>query len=147
MGLRVQIPLTNRMLSLVFVVRCLVSGLCEAFITPSGAFFRVIMSNCVRSTGVLISPQPDQEGNKLIFLSEWREFTSASCLAGKRNLMTARVSMLLKWRASLTCFRACFLPGRAKDLSVETPTIRLSRPEIQEGIKNERPIKSYEKIQ
>jgi len=31
--------------------------------------------------------------------------------------MTDRVSMLLKSRASLTCFRACFLPGRAKDLS------------------------------
>jgi len=31
--------------------------------------------------------------------------------------MTARVSMLLKSRASLTCFRACFLPRRAKDLS------------------------------
>jgi len=30
--------------------------------------------------------------------------------------MTARVSMLLKSRASLTCFGACFLPGRAKDL-------------------------------
>ena len=25
--------------------------------------------------------------------------------------------MLLKSRASLTCFRTCFLPGRAKDLS------------------------------
>jgi len=25
--------------------------------------------------------------------------------------------MLLKWRASLTCFRTCFLPGRAKGLS------------------------------
>ena len=35
----------------------------------------------------------------------------------KRNLMTARVSILLKSRASLTFFRACFLPGRAKDLS------------------------------
>ena len=32
--------------------------------------------------------------------------------------MTARVSMLLKSRASLTFFRACFLPGRAKELSV-----------------------------
>jgi len=31
--------------------------------------------------------------------------------------MTARVSMFLKSRASLTCFRDCFLPGRAKDLS------------------------------
>ena len=35
----------------------------------------------------------------------------------KKNLITARVSMLLKSRESLTCFRACFLPGRAKDLS------------------------------
>jgi len=31
--------------------------------------------------------------------------------------MTARVSMLLKSRAFLTCFRTCFLPGRAKDFS------------------------------
>ena len=53
-----------------------------------------------------------------MFLSEWREFPSAPCLAGvKKNLMTALVSMLLKSRASLTCFRACFLPGPAKDLS------------------------------
>jgi hypothetical protein len=51
-----------------------------------------------------------------MFLSEWREFPSAPCLAGKKILMTARVSML-KLRASLTCFRACFLPGRAKDIS------------------------------
>ena len=53
-----------------------------------------------------------------MILSEWREFPSASCLAGeKKRLMTARVSMLLKSRASLTCFQASFLPGRAKDLS------------------------------
>jgi hypothetical protein len=36
----------------------------------------------------------------LMFLSELREFPSAPCLAGKKNLMTARVSMLLKIRAS-----------------------------------------------
>jgi len=54
-----------------------------------------------------------------MFLSEWREFPSAPCLVGgKKNLMRVRVSMSLKSRASLTCFRACFLPGRAKDLSV-----------------------------
>ena len=35
----------------------------------------------------------------LMFLSEWREFPSALCLAEKKNL-TARVSMLLKLRAS-----------------------------------------------
>jgi len=34
------------------------------------------------STGMLISPYPDQEGNKLMFLLEWREFPSAPCLAG-----------------------------------------------------------------
>ena len=53
-----------------------------------------------------------------MLLSEWREFPSAPCLAGKKKtLMTTRVSMLLKSRASLTCFRACVLPCRAKDLS------------------------------
>jgi len=36
-------------------------------------------------TGTLISPQPKQEGNKLMFLSEWREFPSASCLAEKKR--------------------------------------------------------------
>ena len=35
-----------------------------------------------------------------MFLSEWRKFASAPCLAGKKDLMTARVSMLLKSRAS-----------------------------------------------
>jgi hypothetical protein len=52
------------------------------------------------TTGVLLSLWPDQEGNKLMFLSEWREFPSAPCLAGKKkNLMSPRVSMLLKSRA------------------------------------------------
>jgi len=52
-----------------------------------------------------------------MFLSEWCEFPSVPSLAGEKNLMTARVSMFLKSRASLTCFRDCFLPRRAKDLS------------------------------
>ena len=30
---------------------------------------------------VLINPYPDQEGSKLMLLSEWREFPSAPCLA------------------------------------------------------------------
>jgi len=35
---------------------------------------------------------PDQEGNKLMFLSEWREFPLAPCPAGgKKNLVTVRV--------------------------------------------------------
>jgi len=36
----------------------------------------------------------------LMFLSEWREFPSAPSLAGKKSLMTTRVSMLLKSRTS-----------------------------------------------
>ena len=70
----------------------------------------------------LLNPLPPNKisgyATELMFLSEWREFPSAPCLAGKKKtFMTARASMLLKSRASLTCFRACFLPGRAKDLS------------------------------
>ena len=68
-----------------------------------------------------------------MFLSEWREFTSQPCLAGKKNyLMTARAWMLLKSRASLTCFRGCFLPGRAKDLSAYRYR-RLCGPEGRSG--------------
>ena len=47
---------------------------------------------------------------------ERRSFGALPCRK-KKNLLTARVSMLLKPRASLTRFRACFLPGRAKNLS------------------------------
>ena len=45
----------------------------------------------------------------------WISFGALRCR--KTNLMTTRVSMLLKSRTSLTCFRNCFLPARAKDLS------------------------------
>jgi len=47
----------------------------------------------------------------------WISFGTLPCKGGWGELMTARFSMLLKSRTSLTCFRACFLPGRAKDLS------------------------------
>jgi len=60
-----------------------------------------------------------------MFLSEWGEFPSTPCLAGG-GALTARVSMLLKSRASLTCFRACFRPGRAKDLSAPRYKLSLS---------------------
>ena len=45
----------------------------------------------------------------------WISFSALPCR--KKNLITARVSMMLKYRATLTWFRACFLLGRAKDLS------------------------------
>ena len=46
----------------------------------------------------------------------WISFGALPCRK-KKNLMTARVSMSLKSRASLTFFQASFLPGRAKNLS------------------------------
>jgi len=46
----------------------------------------------------------------------WISFSALPCRK-KKTLMTARVSMLMKSRAFLSCFRAWVLPGRAKDLS------------------------------
>ena len=68
-----------------------------------------------------------------MFMSELREFPSAPCLAGKKNFMTARVSMLLKSRAFLTCFRACFLPGRAKELTAH-PLFQMLISGIDRGL-------------
>ena len=42
-------------------------------------------------------------------------FSALPC--GKKDVMTVCFSMLLKSRVSVACFRASFLPGRAKDLS------------------------------
>ena len=44
-------------------------------------------------------------------------FLRLLALQEKKNILTARVSILLKSCASLACFRACFLLGRTKDLS------------------------------
>jgi len=55
-------------------------------------------------------------------------FLRRFALQGEKNLMTARVSILLKSLASLTCFRACFRPGRAKDLSAP-PIMKFRRVE------------------
>ena len=45
----------------------------------------------------------------------WISFGALPCRG--KTLMAARVSMLVEIRRVLTRFRACFLPGRAKDLS------------------------------
>ena len=55
-----------------------------------------------------------KQGNFSVRMA-WISFGALPCK--KRNLMTARVSMLLTSRASLTWFRACFLPGRPQDLT------------------------------
>ena len=57
---------------------------------------------------------PGRKQANVYFRMAWISFGALPC---KQKMMTASVSMLLKSRASLTCFRACFLPGRAKDLS------------------------------
>jgi hypothetical protein len=58
----------------------------------------------------------------VMFLSEWREVSSAPFLAGERNLVTARVSLLLKLCASphVLSFSLC---------NKERPVIRhMNRP-------------------
>jgi len=57
-------------------------------------------------------------GRKQAYVSvrmAWISFGALLCR--KKKLMKARVSMLLKSRVFLACFRARFLPGRPKDLS------------------------------
>jgi len=43
---------------------------------------------------VLISPYTDQEENKLMFLSEWREFPSAPCFARKKLDGSSRLDVV-----------------------------------------------------
>ena len=78
----------------------------------SGLSLRIslLVSNC--SDKFLARPGRKQ-ANVSVRMA-WISFGDLPCR--KTNLMTAHVSMLLKSRASLTCFGACFLPGRAKDL-------------------------------
>ena len=59
--------------------------------------------------------RPGRKQDNVSVRMAWISFGALPCR--KKNLMTARVSMFLKSRASLTCFRACYVPGRAKDLS------------------------------
>ena len=60
--------------------------------------------------------RPGTKEANISFKMAWISFSTLPCRK-KKNLMTARILMLLKSCASLTCFRACFIPRRAKDLS------------------------------
>jgi len=62
------------------------------------------------------SARPGRKQAHVSVRMTWISFGALPCRK-KKNLMTARVSMLLKSRTPLTCFRAWFLPGRAKNLS------------------------------
>ena len=68
-----------------------------------------------RGAGKSLARPGRKEANVSIRMA-WISFGALPCRK-KKYLMTARFSTLLKSRASLTCFRVCFRPGRAKDLS------------------------------
>jgi len=59
----------------------------------------------LRYTAVLIIPYPDHEGNNLMFLSEWPEFLSVSCLARKTW-----------WQLASRCCWNCARPCHASEL-------------------------------
>jgi len=56
--------------------------------------FLPVFSLSYNYTGVLISPSPDKEGNKLMFLLEWSEFPLTACLAGKKIVGNARLDVV-----------------------------------------------------
>jgi len=75
----------------------------------------ILLSHCTYRGADKSLAQPGGKQANISVRMAWISFNALPCR--KRNLMTARVSILLKSCAPLTCFRACFLPGRAKDLS------------------------------
>jgi len=83
-----------------------------------GTFFIIVTKKCGRyyhkCTGVLVSPTRKEKVNVSV-RTAW--ISCGTLLCGKINMMTTRISILLKTRTSLTYFRASSLPGRAKDLS------------------------------
>jgi len=100
-------------------------GFCAAQVrwrhTVSFSYLTPVFSELIFFT---YPPRTGKE-TSLYFCQNGVNFLSEPCLAGKKHLMTARVSMLLNSRASLTWFRACFLPGRANDLSAPRYMIRV----------------------
>ena len=52
-----------------------------------------------------------------MFLSEWREFPSASCLAGKKKRDDISRLDVVEIARVPDMLQSCLLPGRAKDLS------------------------------
>jgi len=67
--------------------------------------------------GVLISPYPDQEGNKLGSMSGTRAISTTSRRELSSSFFFLQGKEPKEIHAILTETLACFLPGRAKDLS------------------------------
>jgi len=90
-------------------------------------------SYCTHTRGVDKSlALPGRKQANVSVRMAWISFGALPCRE-KKNLITARVSRLLKSRASLTCFRACFRPGRAKDLSAPQ-YVSLRKASFFEGV-------------
>ena len=68
-------------------------------------------------TGVLISPYPDQEGNKLGSMSGTRAISTTSRREKSSSFFFLQGKAPKEIHAILTETLACFLFGRAKDLS------------------------------
>ena len=93
--------------------------------------YRPVQANCamakpILSTGVLISPQPDQEGNKLGSMTGTRAISTTSRRKLSSSFFFLQCKAPNEIHAILTETLACFLPDRAKDLSAHLYTSCLS---------------------
>ena len=82
----------------------------ETFITRSFNIFVIITKYYYKGADKSLARPGRKQANVSVKMA-WLSFGALPCMK-KKNFMTARVSMLLKSRASPTCFRTCFLPGR-----------------------------------
>jgi len=92
-------------------------GVCSIYVKNSKLIWNIVRKNwrtLYRGADKSLA-WPGRKQSNISVRMAWISFGALPCM--KSNLMTGRVPMLLKSRDSLTCFRACFLPGRAKGLS------------------------------
>ena len=71
----------------------------------------------VPNTGVLISPEPDQEGNKLGSTPGTHSVSTTSRRELSSNFFSLQGKTPEEIHAILTETLACFVPGQAKDFS------------------------------
>jgi len=69
------------------------------------------------NTGTMISPQPDQEGNKFGSMSRMRAISATSRRELSSSFFFLQNNAPNEIHAILTETLACFLSGQAKDLS------------------------------
>ena len=92
----VEIPLSSKISSWIWSI---ISGVVTVFSRPGRGASQIETSPCLKWATQFLTWHTVVHV-PLMVLSEWREFPSAFCFAGKKNLITACVSVLLKSRAS-----------------------------------------------